>query len=227
MSHVRFGRARRLGALLAGLALAGSMTLGATASTGSAERYLVVFSGSYALDGSYALGGNYALNHEYALGIVKASGGTVTTDLSKQIGVMVVESASSEFYALLASYALVEEVGLDWSWQGIPAAGDAPETHAEPAEALQWDMAMIRTSQAHGVQAGRPQVQVGVLDSGISGRHPDFQKDGGFNVDCDLGHDSLAVLPAGVAVGNPTARTWPGRSGRAPTASGSSASHRT
>lgn len=203
MSHARFGWVRRPGALLAGLALAGSMTVGATASTGSTARYLVVFSGSYALDGSYALGGNYALNHEYALGIVEAAGGTVTTDLSKQIGVMVVESANSQFYALLGSYALVEEIGLDWSWQGIPTAGPAPETHADLAEGLQWDMAMIHTSEAHAIQAGRPEVQVGVLDSGISGHHLDFQKGGVSNVDCALGHDSLAVLPAGVAVGNP------------------------
>ncbi|TAK02657.1 MAG: hypothetical protein EPO36_01500 [Chloroflexota bacterium] len=207
MSHTRFGRARRLGALLAGLALAGSLAVGTTASTASPQRYLVVFSGTYALDGSYALGGDYALNHEYALSIVRAAGGTVSTDLSKQIGVMVVESASSQFHALLTSYALVEEVGADWAWLGIPSggpgAGAAPETHADPLEPIQWDMEAIRTGQAHAIQAGRPEVQVGVLDSGITGSHVDFQKDGASNVDCALGHDSLAVLPPGVAVGTP------------------------
>ena len=32
------------------------------------------------------------------------------------------------------TYALVEAVGLDWRWQGIPGRtrGDAPETRAEP-----------------------------------------------------------------------------------------------
>jgi subtilisin family serine protease len=205
MSHKRLTPLRRVLALSAGLVLAGSVTLGVSAGTSTPQRYLVVFAGSYALDGSYALGGNYALNHQYALDLVRAAGGTVTTDLSRQIGVMVVESASSEFYALMDAYALVEEIGLDWSWQGLPttAAGDAPESHADPLETQQWDMAMIRTSQAHAYQAGRPEVQVGVLDSGVSGRHPDFQKNGAFNVDCALGRDSLAVLPAGVAVGNP------------------------
>jgi len=203
MSHKRFAPLRRVMAVIAGLVLAGSATLGVSAGTATPQRYLVVFAGTYALDGSYALGGDYALNHQYALDLVQAAGGTVTTDLSRQIGVMVVESVNSQFYALMDTYALVEAVGLDWSWQGIPGGGDAPETHAEPTEGLQWDMAMIRTAEAHGVQAGRPEVQVGILDSGISGRHPDFQRGATFNVDCALGHDSLAVLPAGVAVGNP------------------------
>jgi subtilisin family serine protease len=215
MSHTSSGRARRILASVAGLAVAGSLTLNVSASTGSAERYLVVFDGTYALDGSYALGGDYALNHEYALGLVRAAGGSVTSDLSKQIGVMVVESTNSAFYALMTGYALVDEVGQDWSWQGISdyalnggyaldgGAGGAPEPVDDPAEALQWDMAMIHADEAHEIQGGRPEVQVGVLDSGISGYHVDFQKGGVTNVDCALGHDSLAVLPPGVAVGTP------------------------
>ena len=212
---------RRVVGAIVGLGLAGSMTLSVPlvtlAGTGATQSYLVVFSGSYALDGSYALGGNYALNHQYALDAVRAAGGTVTDDLSKQIGVMVVTSASSTFYALMSSYALVEDVGADYAWQGISryaldetyalyalgASGDAPETTADPGGALQWDMAMIRADQAHKVQGGRPEVQVGVLDSGISGYHVDFRKNGVSNVDCALGHDSLAVLPPGVAVGTP------------------------
>jgi subtilisin family serine protease len=200
---------RRLGVLAAALALAASMAVNVSASSSATERYLVVFNGSYALDGSYALGGNYALNHEYALGLVQAAGGTVSADLSKQIGVMVVESANSAFYALMTGYALVDEVGQDYRWQGIPGyaldqpGGDAPDGRSDPLDGLQWDMQMIHTDQAHAKQAGRSQVQVGVLDSGISGYHVDFQDGGVSNVDCALGHDSLAVLPVGVAVGNP------------------------
>src|SRR5688500_10890033 len=136
-------RIRRTLATLAGLLLAGSLSLNVSAGESYALRYLVVFGGSYALDGSYALGGNYALNHEYALGLVEAAGGTVTNDLSKQIGVMVVESSNEAFYALMSSYALVEEVGTDYSWQGIPsyaldqATGDAPDPGTDPLESLQ------------------------------------------------------------------------------------------
>jgi subtilisin family serine protease len=207
MSHLST-RLRRSVALLVALVLAGSMSVSASATDNAASRYLVVFDGTYALDGSYALGGDYALNHQYALSIVEAAGGTVTNDLSKQIGVMIVKASNADFYALLSSYALVDEVGLDWSWVGLPTyalgdvQGDNPDTTSDALESLQWDMQMIRTEQAHAKQAGRPEVQVGVLDSGVDGHHIDFQKGGAFNVDCALGHDSLAVLPPGVAVGS-------------------------
>jgi subtilisin family serine protease len=206
MSLIDRGWVRRTMATLAGLGLAGSLVLNVSAATDAAERYLVVFGGTYALDGSYALGGDYALNHEYALGLVKAAGGTVTSDLSKQIGVMVVESTNSAFYALMTGYALVEEVGQDWRWQGIPSyaldqpAGDNPDVSTDPLESQQWDMQQIRTEEAHAKQAGRAEVQVGVLDSGISSNHEDFKKDGISNVDCSKAHDSVAVLPPGVAV---------------------------
>jgi subtilisin family serine protease len=214
MSQVT-GRVRRALATVAALALAGSLTLNASAAEGYAVRYLVVFEGTYAVDGTYALGGDYAVNHEYALSLVQQAGGTVTNDLSRQIGVMVVESTNDAFYALMDGYALVEEVGRDWRWQALPTyamdeiyavdegAGDAPDSSADALESLQWDMQMIRTEAAHAKQAGRPEVEVGVLDSGIDGHHVDFQDGGAFNVDCAKGHDSLAVLPAGVAVGSP------------------------
>ena len=208
MSHLSTAL-RRLATVAAALTLAGSMALNASAASTATESYLVVFNGTYALDGTYALGGSYALNHEYALGLVQAAGGTVTADLSRQIGVMVVESANSAFYALMSGYALVDEVGRDYRWQGLPGyalgqpGGDAPDGRTDALAALQWDMRMIRADQAHAKQAGRSAVQVGVLDSGISGYHVDFQDGGVSNVDCALGHDSLAVLPPGVAVGNP------------------------
>ncbi|HUQ78597.1 MAG TPA: S8 family serine peptidase [Patescibacteria group bacterium] len=202
------GRARRRAAsMLLGLALIGT-TLGSPviAAESAAQRYLVVFAGNYALDGSYALGGNYALNHSSALQAVTAAGGTVATDLSKQIGVMVVESSSAQFYALMKSYALVEEIGQDWRWQGIDAgsaSGAAPEPIADPLEATQWDMKQIRTDQAHAVQAGRPEVEVGILDSGIDGNHVDFKKGLQSNVNCAKGRNSVAFLPGGPGAGSP------------------------
>jgi subtilisin family serine protease len=186
----------------------------ASGGTSETKSYLVVFNGDYALDGTYALGGNYALNHDYALSLVQGAGGTVTSDLSKQIGVMVARSSNALFADLMRTYALVEDVAEDWSWQGIPesAAGAQVFTSptgggggADPLEPLQWDMQQIQAPQAHAMQSGSRAVDVGVLDSGIDGQHPDFQNllGGGSNVDCARGHDSLAVLPVGVAVGTP------------------------
>jgi subtilisin family serine protease len=44
----------------------------------------------------------------------------------------------------------------------------------EPLFGLQWDMTQINTPAANAVTTGRPDVVVGVLDSGISSTHPDL-----------------------------------------------------
>ncbi|HSO00919.1 MAG TPA: S8 family serine peptidase, partial [Gaiellaceae bacterium] len=46
-------------------------------------------------------------------------------------------------------------------------------------------------------------VQVGVLDSGIDGDHPDFKKGLVSNVDCANGRNSVTFLPTGPGVGTP------------------------
>jgi subtilisin family serine protease len=217
MSKLRF-----IGALVAAaLALAAMPLSSATGSTGDMKTYLVVFKGDYALDGTYALGGSYALNHDYALSLVKTAGGTVASDLSKQIGVMIVQSPNALFDETMRTYALVEEAAEDWSWQGIPSSqaiagstfshpgdgGGGPEPSADEFEALQWDMKNIQAPEAHAKQAGWRAVDVGILDSGIDGRHIDFTDNGvpggPSNVDCSRGRNSLAALPPGVAVGTP------------------------
>ncbi|MDQ3894585.1 MAG: S8 family serine peptidase [Actinomycetota bacterium] len=213
---------RFIGALVAAALALGAMPLSsATGGTGDMKTYLVVFKGDYALDGTYALGGNYALNHEYALSLVKTAGGTVTSDLSKQIGVMIVQSPNALFDETMRTYALVEEASEDWSWQGIPSGdaiagstfshpgdgGGGPEPSADPLESQQWDMRNIQAPEAHQKQAGWRAVDVGILDSGIDGRHIDFTDNGvpggPTNVDCARGRNSLAALPPGVAVGTP------------------------
>lgn len=45
---------------------------------------------------------------------------------------------------------------------------------ADPREAEQWDMRMIKADQAHAVTDGSRRVVVGVLDSGIDPDHPDL-----------------------------------------------------
>ena len=54
------------------------------------------------------------------------------------------------------------------------------------------------------LQAGARSVDVGILDSGVDGHHPDFIVDGaGSNVDCGRGRNSVFFVPMGPGVGTP------------------------
>jgi subtilisin family serine protease len=158
----------------------------------------------YALSGMYALGKNYALARDYALSIVDAAGGTVTADLSRQIGVMIVDSKNAAFAETMRGYALVAAVGLDRGWKQFPTLAEAVSTGqltvVDPSEVdpaptgdaltgLQWDMDQIRVDQAHTRTKGSPNVKVGVVDTGIDGNHLDFIQNGRSNVDCTRGAD--------------------------------------
>jgi len=212
------------GAILLIVLLVGVSPVGTGgASTGDSKRHLVVFAGDYAVDGTYAVDGgyavlcnyavlngyavgcNYAVAHDYAVSLVEAAGGTVTNDLLSQIGVLTVDSSSALFANLMRTYAVVQEVGEDFAAKGVPEGG--PEQTTDPLESEQWGMMQIQAPEAHGIQAGSRKVDVGILDTGIDAAHLDFDDDavpgGSRNVDCARGHDSLAALPAGVAVGTP------------------------
>jgi lantibiotic leader peptide-processing serine protease len=185
-------------AALAAVVLAGLAGAVPTTSSSAAgmQGYLVALAGTQGMDGFAATGTPAAVQTA-----VKAAGGAVKNDLSKQIGVLYVHSPSPSFASALSASGLVESVGADFSWQGIAAA--APEPQDDPGEALQWDMQQIRTDEAHAIQGGIPAVDVGVLDSGIDGNHVDFKKGLQSNVDCARGRNSVGVLPPGVAVGTP------------------------
>ena len=185
-------------------------TTGATSGAVS-ERYLVVLAGT---QGAGAFTPTATAGARDSL--VRTAGGTVATDLSSQIGVVVVESANPNFATTLAASPLVQEVGADWRWKGLPDASqmtpmqapkgnDNPEPSTDPLEPIQWDMQQIRTEEAHAKQSGVRAVDVGILDSGIDGNHPDFKdSDGTSNVDCARGHNSVTFVPAGPGVGNPS-----------------------
>jgi subtilisin family serine protease len=165
----------------------------------ASDRYVVLLAGT---QGDTGLA--FARTHAAALTAVRAAGGTVTRDLSRQIGLLVVQAPQATFGDTLAASPLVESVGADFSWQGVPPGLGGPEQTADPKEALQWDMQMMRVPQAHNIQAGDRRVDVGILDTGIDGNHPDFVVDGrGTNVDCARGHNSVQFIPTGPGVGTP------------------------
>ncbi|MFI7608107.1 S8 family peptidase [Micromonospora sp. NPDC049366] len=115
---------------------------------------------------------------------VAAADGTVVARYD-QIGVLVVRSTNPAFATAVAgagvdSVAATTGLGsaLDEGETIEVAAADAVTATAdptgEPLFAQQWDMSMIGVPQAHAVNAGSPDVLVGVLDSGISSSHPDL-----------------------------------------------------
>ncbi|CAN5601245.1 hypothetical protein BH23CHL7_BH23CHL7_21170 [soil metagenome] len=180
--------------------------------TGTNDQYALA--GGYALSGVYALDDNYALARDYALSLVVKAGGTVTADLSRQLGVMVVDSKNASFAQAMSSYALVAGVGSDFGWKQFPTLSEAigsgqlqlvaatavnpvvgGTAGPEPLSTLQWDMKQIRAFDAQLVNAGSPNVRVGVVDTGIDGNHLDFVANGRSNVDCASGADFTAEGP--------------------------------
>ena len=188
----------------------------APAASTTVKRYVVVLDGAWSADGSFTATGTPSA----VAATVAAAGGTVTADLSDQIGVLVVTSPSALCADVLRRSSLVDEVGEDFAWKAFPsyaeavAAGDltvldaaapppggGPEVTEDPLEPFQWSTIQIRAPEAHAVQAGSPAVDVGILDSGIDAQHVDFAVDeGGTNVDCARGRD---FVPLGPGVGTP------------------------
>ena len=191
------------------------------AEAGAADgTYIVVLAGTQTTSGFQATG-----SRTDALGAIARTGGTVALDMTRDIGVAVVKSPNTAFAEQLraaTSTSLIDDVAADLGVKSFPSyeeaidsgqlvlvqppagvPGGGPDPVTDPFEALQWDMALIRVPEAHGVQAGSRLVDVGILDSGIAGRtHPDFVDTDGNNVDCVRGRDFVLGLSPS-PLGNP------------------------
>ncbi len=181
-------------------------------------RYMVVLAGQETSSGFQATGTKSAILAE-----VTRAGGTVVNDLSRQIGVLVVDSPNALLDDVLRGSSLFEEAAEDFKWKAFPSTeqalasgeltlvdattlshpgdgvpGGGPAPHNDALEPFQWSMQQIRAPQAHAVQAGSPLVEVGILDSGVDSTHVDLSA----NVDCVKARDFVPLGP-GIAVGGP------------------------
>ncbi|MBA2615814.1 MAG: hypothetical protein H0U90_08610 [Actinobacteria bacterium] len=184
----------------------------AAAETVSLKRYNVVFEGTATTSGFAVDGGRDA-----ALALVTSAGGTVVSDLTRQIGVVTALSTNSDFASTVGAAASVDVVGEDFVWKAMPTMDEAlmsgelsvvgaedvpgggPQPSSDLLEPGQWSMKQIQTEEAHAIQAGSPLVQVGILDSGIDATHSDLSA----NVDCSLGRDFVPVGPSPLSIGTP------------------------
>jgi subtilisin family serine protease len=124
---------------------------------------------------------------------VTDSGGTVVTSWP-QIGVVVATSSSADFAKVVRTKPGVAGAGATQNLAELvaPPTGlsaraeaerlledtssvvDSVKGDADPLSINQWDMRLIKADKAHAVNAGSPNVVVGVLDSGIEASHPDL-----------------------------------------------------
>jgi subtilisin family serine protease len=194
-------------------ALAAGLLLGALAAPAGSAGATPATADATDLSASYLVVLDEGVSSAVARQLVAAAGGTVTSDLTQQIGVVVATSAVPGFDAALRASGLVEDAAENLRFLGLHGTqshpGDGlpdggPEPSSDVLEGQQWDMRQIRTEEAHAVQAGSPAVDVGILDSGIDGSHVDFKDEALVsNVDCARGRNFVTFVPTGPGVGTP------------------------
>jgi subtilisin family serine protease len=125
----------------------------------------------------------------------------------RQIGVAIARSSNRDFAKSMRSSSGVQNVVASAAF-GVksapaqagadPLPGSLPATDTDTLSGLQWDMAQIRTPEAHAITGGSPAVVVGDLDTGLDFTHPDLAS----NYDASLSTDCSSGVPAPLAAGN-------------------------
>ena len=146
------------GLLLAALIAPTATALAAAAATTGTTTYLVVL--------------QEGVTGSAASALVEAAGGSVVSDLTGQIGVVVATSSVPAFDAALRAPSLVVDAGENLRFQGVPGGG--PQRTADVGEELQWDMRRSGPRRPTPCRRGA-RVEVGILDSGIDGNHVDLR----------------------------------------------------
>ncbi|MET8003264.1 S8 family peptidase [Nonomuraea glycinis] len=160
---------RRIVSCLAAVTMAASLTACAAVSARQAvvqADYLVFYADgrqAHTLDVIKGAGGS-AVRAESKLGYVVARGGATFAEVIGADPAIVGVSADRRIgYASSAAARALPD-----------AAALTRSTKSDPLSGRQWDMKMIGADRAHAKEPGSRKVLVGVIDTGIDGKHPDI-----------------------------------------------------
>ena len=157
--------------MLAGLPSSAFARAPECASSGRLLRYVVLFdAGTPAQSARQAVhsacGTSTAYYPEIGVGVVTSA----EPGFATRFGSARAYSAQAETVGIPAQAELANPV-MPSTAARLPAA--APQLSADRS-GEQWDMNMIHAPQARSINPGRPEVLVGVLDSGVDATHPDL-----------------------------------------------------
>jgi hypothetical protein len=173
----------------------------------------------YAVANKYAVSLVEAAGGEVANNLLKQTGVIVADSANENFAEVmrsyaVVEEAAEDFKwkAFASAQEAIQSGALhvleasDLSHLGDNEVGGGPEDTKDTLEPLQWSMRLVCAEEdperpatcpksAHTVQAGSRLVEVGILDTGIDGAHPEFVDSDGSNVNCGKGMDFVPLGP--------------------------------
>ncbi|MFL6164954.1 MAG: S8 family serine peptidase [Ornithinibacter sp.] len=141
--------------------------------------------------------------------------GATVTSVNTDIGLISVRSSSATFLSTARSLSGVKAAAHDGVVGRAPDAapvtdpvlkehqaspnrssgsgrGAKKAPKADPLDSLLWGMDMINAPEAHAVTLGKKKVLVGVMDTGVDGKHPDLAP----NFDRRLSRNFVTDIPA-------------------------------
>jgi len=180
------------------IALAGSLQIASASTDGRLREYVVQYEhGASLAEGRAAVraAGGRVVDELSAIGVAKVTSrnGRFILDAAAQDALAGVARNRVIGYSDPALREKVDEVEALGAARSARSARVAVTAAAEPLADLQWGMDMIGATAdgSHAVQPGRPEVLVGIIDTGIDGSHPDIAP----SFDADLSRNFTTDIP--------------------------------